>query len=353
MKTTKRLLTTKILLATNILVSVALFATAFLWVIAQSRTLNPNGEPPILIRTVAGESIEGRLDAVFLDRKSPVHNIGLGSSFSSLRWLPDHTGILSYSGKERNLVYSHFNPDSVLIDPPHPIGSFFQTLGINYKLDYKLFDISPDGSQIVGTTDNSTKTTYVINLKSGKKHSLLSKKEAFFRDDIVHLYWSRKGNWIVFDAEAVDAEGKVKMNRSGVESAYEVWMIHPDGTGLKKVANGQTANFSSDGIRLLYRQDVYDGLTIYDTQTGKKLSLLKNRISFISDAVISPDGKTVVFLGTLWPDLIGKTRGISGKKNSREKFGCFKIDIASEKISPLSDEMIEDKSWLVRSLELW
>ncbi|KAI5405895.1 uncharacterized protein LOC127082785 [Lathyrus oleraceus] len=114
---------------------------------------------------------------------------------------------------------------------------------------------SPDGKWIVFRSGRSGhKNLYVMNAVEGEKEGLRRLTEGPWTDTMCN--WSPTGEWIAFASDRHDPGS----------GSFEVYLIHPDGTGLKKLiqsgSGGRTNHpyFSPDGKSLVFTSD-YAGIS--------------------------------------------------------------------------------------------
>ncbi|CAN8312850.1 unnamed protein product [Cochlearia groenlandica] len=92
---------------------------------------------------------------------------------------------------------------------------------------------SPDGKRIVFRSSRSgTKNIYIMDAEKGEPGGLFRLTNGNWNDTIAT--WSPDGNWIVF-ASNREFPGTLLMN---------LYVVHPDGTGLRKLAENLTGGIS-------------------------------------------------------------------------------------------------------------
>ena len=118
-------------------------------------------------------------------------------------------------------------------------------------------DSSPDGARVVFVVDvtNTQRALYVVNVDGSRAHEL--KTPAGINP--TSAQWSPEGNWIAFSG------GVPGSNHA------EVYLIHPDGSGLRRIASANDGCsafapiWSPDGTELLFESQCYTGGTIVST----------------------------------------------------------------------------------------
>jgi Tol biopolymer transport system component len=139
-------------------------------------------------------------------------------------------------------------------------------------------------------------------------------------------YWSRDGKWITFQGQ--NGDGKVPCDQQ--------FVMRTDGTGLKRISDGRGKTtcgwFFPDGKRLFFSSstahdavcpakpdpskgyvwplDRYDMYTV--NRDGTNLKRLTNYDVYTAEAVLSPDGKTIVFTSLKDGDLDIYTMNVDG-----------------------------------------
>jgi Tol biopolymer transport system component len=105
--------------------------------------------------------------------------------------------------------------------------------------------------------------------------------------------WSPDGKLLAF----------TRMSAHGDGSDATVWVARPDGTGLRRVAEGQSARWSPDGNRLAL-SDRGGDVVVVNADGSAPVRLTASR-ALEQPAAWSPDGKRIAF--TRWP--VGGTNG--------------------------------------------
>ncbi len=138
---------------------------------------------------------------------------------------------------------------------------------------------SPDGGQLVFAdlqTDMllSTRLLYRANLSTDQVFALFI--EPLASHDAASPRWSNDGEWIVFSAQ--------ELNKS---AARQLWIIHPDGSGLRAVTADETAShaaadWSPDGSRLVFQRlklgasENRPEIVLWERETGMLRILAQN-----------------------------------------------------------------------------
>ncbi|MFD2937524.1 TolB family protein [Spirosoma flavum] len=123
--------------------------------------------------------------------------------------------------------------------------------------------LSPDGTQLafVSTREQYLANIWLLNLKTRKLRNLTgqegiagapNKPNGYFRPA-----WSPDGKWLAFSSDR-NTEWKGHSNGAGWEHVQElrVYLIKPDGTGLRKISRDSVCSgspkWSSDGRRVVF-----------------------------------------------------------------------------------------------------
>lgn len=147
---------------------------------------------------------------------------------------------------------------------------------------------SPDGESIAFVSDRSgVPQAWIAGADGGTPRALTS-----FEDPITWAQWSPDGAWI-----AVSVAPGGGMNT-------QIWLVHPDGSGAKRITAGGKDNnffngFSHDGKKLLYASNVRDPKTtdlyLYDVASGAAARVADAQgLGSLVD--VSRDGKRVLLL---------------------------------------------------------
>lgn len=146
-------------------------------------------------------------------------------------------------------------------------------------------DISPDGEQIVFTSDRDDfdHELYVMNA-DGSELRRLTKHPGFD----VEPSFSRDGKWIAFSSER--------------DGNFDIYMIRPDGSDLRRVTSDPAADrdpdLSRDGSSVLFSSDRDGNQEIYRA-TGKAMEVnLTNNPADDTDPAFSPSGSKIAFTST-------------------------------------------------------
>ncbi|CAN7099172.1 unnamed protein product [Brassica rapa subsp. narinosa] len=174
-------------------------------------------------------------------------NIGFGTV-----WDPVRRGIVYTSSDPSlnltvpGLVGTHkINILAVNVDAQNPSAAVkkLTTGGQNNAFPWP----SPDGKRIVFRSDRSgTKNLYIMDAEKGEAGGLFRLTNGNWNDTIAT--WSPDNNWIVFAS-----------NREYIGTLLmDLYVVHPDGTGLRKVAQNLTGGvsmhpmFSPDSKRIVF-----------------------------------------------------------------------------------------------------
>ncbi|CAA7047836.1 unnamed protein product [Microthlaspi erraticum] len=161
-------------------------------------------------------------------------------------WDPIRSGIV-YTSSAPALVPGKTQIDilAINVDDPNPSTAVkkLTTTGQNNAFPWP----SPDGKRIVFRSARSgTKNLYIMDAEKGESGGLFRLTTGNWNDTIAT--WSPDNNWIVF-ASNREFPGTLLMN---------LYVVHPDGTGLRKLAQNLTGGvsmhpmFSPDSKRIVF-----------------------------------------------------------------------------------------------------
>jgi Tol biopolymer transport system component len=178
--------------------------------------------------------------------------VGLGAIDYDPVWAPDGSSIVFTSDREGSADLFRVKPDGT---------------GLERLTDSPAYDdqaaFSPDGKQIVFVTtrNGGTADLWTMDLQTRKGKALTTGPGGDFRPA-----WSPDGKWIAFSS---DRGSTMPMGRGRWEHLQlaDIYLIHPDGTGLKRITTPGnfcgSPKFSSDSHRLVaYCMDAEDTLEI-------------------------------------------------------------------------------------------
>jgi len=111
--------------------------------------------------------------------------------------------------------------------------------------------LSPDGRQLAFVSSRSGQAdVWILNLRSKVLRNLTHHAGGDFRPD-----WSPDGKWLAFSSERDSLHPKFPNDFVEWQST-EIYVIRPDGTGLRRITSKQefvgSPTWSSDGRRLVY-----------------------------------------------------------------------------------------------------
>jgi TolB protein len=176
--------------------------------------------------------------------------VGLGEIDYDPVWSPDGTSIVFTSDREGSAELFRVKPD----------GTGLERLTNNAAYDDQAA-FSPDGKQLVfvSTRGGGRANLWTLDLQARRAKALTTGTGGDFRPS-----WSPDGQWIAFSSDRGSTLpfGKGRWEHLQIEDIY---VIHPDGTGLKRI--GEHGNFcgspkfSADSVRVIaYCMDKEDTL---------------------------------------------------------------------------------------------
>jgi Tol biopolymer transport system component len=176
--------------------------------------------------------------------------VGLGAIDYDPVWAPDASSIVFTSDREGSADLFRVKPDGT---------------GLERLTDSPAYDdqaaFSPDGKQIVFVTtrNGGTADLWTMDLQTRRAKALTSGPGGDFRPS-----WSPDGKWIAFSS---DRGSTMPMGRGRWEHLQlaDIYLVHPDGTGLKRITTPGnfcgSPKFSADSHRLVaYCMDAEDTL---------------------------------------------------------------------------------------------
>jgi Tol biopolymer transport system component len=101
--------------------------------------------------------------------------------------------------------------------------------------------------------------------------------------------WSPSGRWLVFTLlrEFEDPDDNV------ITTDY-VYIVRPDGTGLRRLTSGHDPTWSSRN-RIAYADDSGDVITMRPDGRGRRIWVAQRRAVYVSDLDFSPDGAKLMY----------------------------------------------------------
>lgn len=153
--------------------------------------------------------------------------------------------------------------------------------------------VSPDGRTVAF---ENWGRLYLVNAAGKLKHELITGLGEYS----FNPRWSPDGQWILFNGYDEPTQ------------TSQVFRIHPNGTGIERLTdaslpNAFGADWSPDGTRIVYVRQFVDNVCCTNPRWAITMDLASRTETVVVDsstgfdgsqAAWSPDGKTIVFLGS-------------------------------------------------------
>ena len=157
----------------------------------------------------------------------------------------------SFSADARWIVFTSERNGSADIYRVHPDGS-----GLERLTDDPAFDdqavLSPDGKSLAFVSSRSTGRAHIWLLDLATRHARLLTPNA---GSDFRPAWSPDGNWIAFTTDRDTNAGHLPGRWERLQS-LSVYVIHPDGSGLRRVTRGRgvagSPRWSLDGKQIYF-----------------------------------------------------------------------------------------------------
>jgi Tol biopolymer transport system component len=156
----------------------------------------------------------------------------------------------SFTADGKWVVFTSYRIGSADIYRVRPDGTDLERLTDDPAFDDQA-TASPDGKQIVFVSNRGGHANlWLLDLATKKTRQLTKHRHGDFRPA-----WSPDGRWIAFSS---DRDSKRPKGRGGFETLHstEIYVIRPDGSGLRRVTNKQafagSPAWSPDGKQLVY-----------------------------------------------------------------------------------------------------
>ena len=226
-----------------------------------------------------------------------------GSDAKSLASHPDLDYNAAFSADGQWIVFTSHREGSADLYRVHPDGSGLQRL-----TDHPAFDdaaaISSDGNRIAFVSSRSGQADlWVLELASGKTWNVTNAPGGDFRPA-----WSPDGQWIAFSS-----------NRGSSWNQSEIYVIRPDGSGLRRLTDAPgwdgSPTWSPDGARVAY----------YSEQGGSEQILT---VGIANEA--APRRITSSSLTSLSPHWVAEGRLCFSRAGSEGGLGCVDLEQKEE-----------------------
>ncbi|MBI4834607.1 MAG: PD40 domain-containing protein [Planctomycetes bacterium] len=213
-------------------------------------------------------------------------NVGAKSRQKPVAELAGLPGKIAFiSNREGQYEVYVMNPDGSKCKPVTKTGGF---------KDFVAW--SPDGMKLVFDSHPISEATelYTVNI-DGRGLSRLTKNDAEDRAPV----WSPDGRWIAFSSSSV--ESKTENSRS--YNPPDIWVVRPDGSGLKQLTSGkggaENISWSSGSDRLVYRSSRDNSFRIFSIDIdGGDEKQLTDSDGWDDFPVCSPKDDSILFLSS-------------------------------------------------------
>jgi TolB protein len=189
-----------------------------------------------VVTLASAPSLSAAPDRILLLRLAPTHaDLFISNADGSGEHSLAHSNSLDYNPSWSPggdwIVFTSERSGSADLYRIHPDGSGLERLTDNPAYDDQAA-FSPDGKQIVfvSTRDNGTANLWTLDTTTRKTSPLTSGRGGDFRPS-----WSPDGKWIAFSSDRGSTlpPAKGRWERLHI---VDIYLIHPDGTGLKRIS---------------------------------------------------------------------------------------------------------------------
>lgn len=157
----------------------------------------------------------------------------------------------SFSHDNKWIVFTSERRGSADIYRAHPDGSRLERLTDSPAFDDQA-TLSPDGRFLAFVSSRGGQADiWILTLATGQLRNITNHPAGDFRPS-----WSPDGHWIAFSSDRDSKKPKDQGGGFTTVHSTEIYLLHPDGSGLRRVTQTQTfagsPSWSPDGKRLVF-----------------------------------------------------------------------------------------------------